>query len=51
MRLDDDDDSFDGLKLVLGTHGMNVPNACTIVIIAGNLNPEICVLKLLTFPT
>ena len=34
MRLDDED-SVDDLKLVSGTHGMNVPNACTIVIIAG----------------
>ena len=39
MRLDDED-SGDGLKLVSGTHGMNVPSACTIVIIAGYLIPE-----------
>ena len=39
MRLDDEDeDSRDGLKIVSGTHGMDVPSACTIVIIAGNLN-------------
>ena len=38
MRLDDDDDSGDGLKLVTGTHGhgIDVPSACTIVIVAGN---------------
>ena len=35
MRLDDED-SVDGLKLVSGTHGINVPSACSIVIIAGN---------------
>ena len=34
MRLDDED-SVDDLKLVLGTDGMNVPNSCTIVVIAG----------------
>ena len=32
----DDEDSGDGLKLLSGTHGMEVPSACTIVIIAGN---------------
>ena len=37
----DDEDSGDGLKLVSGTHGMDVPSACTIVIIAGNLNTEV----------
>merc|ERR1711971_662472 len=31
----DDEYSVDGLKLVSGTHGMDVPNACSIVIIAG----------------
>ena len=36
MRLDDED-SGDGLKLVSGSYGMDVPSACTIVIIAGNL--------------
>ena len=36
MRLDDED-SGDGLKLVAGSFGMNVPSACTIVTIAGNL--------------
>ena len=30
-----DEDSDKGLKLVPGSHGMNVPSACTIVIIAG----------------
>ena len=40
----DDEDSVNGLKLVLGTHGMNVPSACTIVIIAGDLNPETALL-------
>ena len=44
MRLDDED-SGDGLKLVSGTHGMNVPSACTIVIIAGNLIPDTGVFK------
>ena len=27
----------DSLKLIPGTHGMDVPSACTIVIIAGSL--------------
>ena len=36
----DDEDSGDGLKLVSGTRGMDVPSACTIVIIAGTLNQE-----------
>ena len=40
MKLDDED-SGDGLKLVSGAHGMDVPSACTIVIIAGRLQPEI----------
>ena len=35
MKLDDED-SGDGLKLVSGAHGMDVPSACTIVIIAGH---------------
>ena len=39
MKLDDED-SGDGLKLVSGAHGMDVPSACTIVIIAGHLNTE-----------
>ena len=30
-----DEDSEDDLHLVPGSHGMNVPSACTIVIIAG----------------
>ena len=34
MRLDDED-SENGLKLSPGSYGMNVPSACTIVIIAG----------------
>ena len=34
MRLVDED-SDKGLQLVPGRHGMNVPSACTIVIIAG----------------
>ena len=34
MRLDDEDLEND-LQLVPGSHGMNVPSACTIVIIAG----------------
>ena len=42
----DDEDSGDGLKLVSGTHGMNVPSACTIVIIAGNLTQKLGFLKL-----
>ena len=32
MRLADEENS---LQLVPGSHGMNVPNACTIVVIAG----------------
>ena len=39
MRLDDED-SGDGLKLVSGSLGMDVPSACTIVIIAGNLKSQ-----------
>ena len=39
MRLDDEDSGY-GLKLVSGAHGMDVPSACTIVIIAGNLITE-----------
>ena len=31
----DDENGGKGLKLVPGTFGMNVPSACTIVIIAG----------------
>ena len=34
MRLDDEDSEND-LQLVPGSHGMKVPSACTIVIIAG----------------
>ena len=34
MRLADED-SENGLQPVPGSHGMNVPTACTIVIIAG----------------
>ena len=30
-----DEDSEKGLQLVSGSQGMNVPSACTIVIIAG----------------
>ena len=30
-----DEDSEKGLQFVPGSQGMNVPNACTIVIIAG----------------
>ena len=35
MRLADEE-SENGLQLDLGSHGMNVPSACTIVIIAGS---------------
>ena len=35
MRLADED-SDKGLQLDLGSHGMNIPSACTIVIIAGS---------------
>ena len=34
LRLDDEDTGI-GLQLVPGSFGMDVPNACTIVIIAG----------------
>ena len=34
MKLDDED-TGKGLQLVPETHGMDVPSACTIVIIAG----------------
>ena len=34
MRLTDED-SENGPQLIPGSHGMNVPSACTIVIIAG----------------
>ena len=36
-----DEDSENGAKLASGTHGMDVPSACTIVIIAGNMKTEI----------
>ena len=39
MRLDEEA-SGDALKLMSGPHGSDVPSACTIVIIAGNLNTE-----------
>ena len=32
-----DEDPERGLQLVPGSHGQNVPNACTIVIIAGKI--------------
>ena len=32
-----DEDLENGLQLVTGSHGMNVPSACTIVIIAGSI--------------
>ena len=35
MRLDDED-TENGLRLVPGSHGQNVPSTCTIVIIAGS---------------
>ena len=35
MRLDDEDSAENGLLLIPGSHGMNVPSACTIVFIAG----------------
>ena len=31
----DDEDTENGLQLVPGSHGMNVPSTCSIVIIAG----------------
>ena len=34
MQLDNED-TGKGLKLVPGSHGMNVPSSCTIVVIAG----------------
>ena len=37
MKLDDEDEvTGNGLKLVPGTSGNNVPSTCTIVIIAGS---------------
>ena len=36
MRLDDED-TRKGLQLVPESHGMDVPSACTIVIIAGKI--------------
>ena len=39
MRLDEEDRG-DGLKLVSGTNAMDVPTACTIVIIAGKMIKE-----------
>ena len=39
MKLDNED-TGNGLKIVPGTHGMQVPNACTIVIIAGKRQPN-----------
>ena len=35
-----EEDSGRGLQLVPGSHGQNVPNACTIVIIAGRTQYE-----------
>ena len=32
----DDEDTGNGLRLVPGSHGQNVPSTCTIVIIAGS---------------
>ena len=36
----DDEHSKEGLKLVSGTHRVDLPSACTIVIIAGNFHPK-----------
>ena len=36
MQLDNEDIG-NGLKLLPGSHGMNVPSTCTIVVIAGKL--------------
>ncbi len=33
----DDEDTENGLQLVPGSHGMNVPSTCTIIIIAGKI--------------
>ena len=38
MKLDDED-SGNGLDILPGTYGMDVPSACTIVIIAGEKRP------------
>ena len=35
----DDEDSGTGLNIVPESYGMDVPSACTIVIIAGEIRP------------
>ena len=52
MRLADED-SENGLQPVPGSHGMNVPTACTIVIIAGFrlIHIQTRIVKVLTFST
>ena len=52
MRLADRD-SENGLQPVPGSHGMNVPTACTIVIIAGFrlIHIQTRIVKVLTFST
>ena len=45
MRLDNEDTEY-ALHLVPETYGMDVPSACTIVIIAGNVT-YVCFKKLL----
>ena len=37
MRLDNEDTEINALHVVPETYGMDVPSACTIVIIAGNV--------------
>ena len=39
MKLDDED-SGTGLDIVPESYGMDVPSACTIVIIAGEIRPR-----------
>ena len=36
----DNEDKGNGVKLIPETHGMDVPSACTIVIIAGNVHEQ-----------
>ena len=40
MELDEEDTGDDGIQLVPGSNGMNVPSTCTIVIIAGITHPD-----------
>ena len=40
MGLNDEDSGKEGFNLVPQTYGLDVPSACTIVIIAGKIQPD-----------